>query len=88
MSLNFFQLVCEQNGNAKCLTTPLSGACGGWGCRGKNWPTKVVKIAILYEFDENDRFFTTSIYGTKSQTFLYTNFTIKRSQWMAFKKTA
>jgi hypothetical protein len=32
---------------------------GGGGC-GTNWPTEVVEIAILFEFDDNDRFFTAS----------------------------
>jgi hypothetical protein len=27
----------------------------GEGHCGNNWPTEVVEIAILYEFDENDR---------------------------------
>jgi hypothetical protein len=44
------------------LATPFSralGRGGGGGC-GTNWPTEVVEIAILFEFDENDRFFTAS----------------------------
>jgi hypothetical protein len=34
--------------------------CGGEGRWGTNWPTEVVEIATLCEFDENYRFFTTS----------------------------
>ncbi len=34
---------------------------GGWGGHcGINWPTEVVEIAALQEFDENVRFFTSS----------------------------
>jgi hypothetical protein len=31
-----------------------------WWCFGKNWPTEVMEIEKLYEFDKNLRFFTTS----------------------------
>jgi hypothetical protein len=63
----------------------------GWGCCGKNWPTEVVEIATLYEFYENDRFFTTvppvtHIWVTLSD--LFTQFTIKWTQRMAWKKNA
>jgi hypothetical protein len=33
---------------------------GGGGRCGTNWPTEVVEIASLREFDENYRFFTAS----------------------------
>ncbi len=33
---------------------------GGGGHFGINWPTEVVEIAALQEFDENVRFFTSS----------------------------
>jgi hypothetical protein len=58
--------------------------CGGEGRWGTNWPTEVVEIATLCEFDENDRFFTT-IYGSHFQNFV-THFTIKRTQRIASKK--
>jgi hypothetical protein len=35
------------------------------GLCGTNWPTEVVEIATLNEFDENYRFFTTSCEDTK-----------------------
>jgi hypothetical protein len=34
--------------------------CGGGGLLWTNWPTEVVAIATLCEFDEYDKFFTTS----------------------------
>jgi hypothetical protein len=48
--------------------------CGGRGRCGANWPTEVMEIATLCEFDENDGFFTTSCdpYGSHFQTFFYT----------------
>jgi hypothetical protein len=33
---------------------------GDGECCGKNWPTEVVEIATLNEFDENNIFFTNS----------------------------
>jgi hypothetical protein len=33
---------------------------GGEGGCGTNWPPEVVEIAILFEFDENDGFFSAS----------------------------
>jgi hypothetical protein len=46
-----------------------------------NWPTGIVEIATLYEFDENDRFFTTSCdpYMGHTLSFFFTHFTIKRT---------
>ncbi len=47
---------------------------GGGGC-GKNWPTEVGEIAILFEFDENDGFFTASCdqyMGHTLRLFFYT----------------
>jgi hypothetical protein len=50
----------------------------------------VVEIAALYEFDENDRFFTavTHILVMLSDNFFFIHFTIKKTQRMAFKKNA
>jgi hypothetical protein len=54
-------IVCKRNDNANRLATPLFKALwGGEGRCGTNWLTEVVEIAALYEFDNNDRFFTTS----------------------------
>ncbi len=47
------------------------------------------KIATLYAFDENGRFFTSSCYPYVGQTFrlFFTHFT-ERTQRMAFEKNA
>jgi hypothetical protein len=62
ISAKMFCLICEQNGNAKCLVTSFSeskegGARGRVGHCGTHMPTKAVQIAAL---NETDRFFTTS----------------------------
>jgi hypothetical protein len=49
------------SGNARRRATSfpepwMEGPGALWG----NWPTEVVEIAKLYEFDGNDRFFTAS----------------------------
>ncbi len=59
MSLKLFYHTSERNGNAKLWATPFPKTWGKGGF-GTNWPTKVVVIATLYEFDENDRLITTS----------------------------
>jgi hypothetical protein len=81
--IKIFQHVCERNRNANRQETPFSRAL--WG-KGANWPLEVVEMAPLYEFDENDRFFTTScdsyvqyIVTHSFIIFLYTHFTIKRT---------
>jgi hypothetical protein len=61
----------------------------GVGLCGTNWPTEIVVIATLYEFDKYDRFLTTSCDSyivTLSDYF--THFAIKRPQSMAFNKNA
>jgi hypothetical protein len=75
----------------KTFGNTISGAWGvGVGGRGTNWPTEVVEIAIFFEFDENDRFFTASCDPDMSHTlrFFFTHFTIKMTQRMAFMKNA
>jgi hypothetical protein len=61
----------------------------GWSC-GINWPTEIVEIATLCEFDENDGFFTTSCdpYVGHTYRLFFAHFTLKRKQMMAFKKNA
>jgi hypothetical protein len=54
------QHVCEQNGSLKRLVLPFSIALGGRGALWDNWPTDVLEIATLHEFDENVRFFIVS----------------------------
>jgi hypothetical protein len=51
--------------------------------------TEVVKITELYDFDFNDRFLITSCDPHIGNTFsLFTHFTLKRTQRMAFEKNA
>jgi hypothetical protein len=62
---------------------------GGGGVQWDKWPTEVVEITTLYEFEENDIFcitvpLVTHIWITFSNCF--THFTIKMAQRMAFKK--
>jgi hypothetical protein len=73
--------------NAKRLATLFSRALWerGWDC-GTNWPIEVVKIATLYESDENDRFFTTSLDPYTSRLFYTIHY--KKPERMAFKKNA
>jgi hypothetical protein len=42
---------------------------GGGGHYGTYWPTKVVEIATLYEFYENNEFFTASCDPYMGHTF-------------------
>jgi hypothetical protein len=67
----------------------LVGEGGGGRCR-TNWPTEIVEMATLCEFDENDRLFTTFCDPYMGHTFrlVFTYFTLKRIQRMAFKKNA
>jgi hypothetical protein len=75
--------LCKTYGN-----TNLHCLGGGGGC-GVSWPPVIVKIAPLYEFDENDRFFSTSCDSYMGHILrIFTHFTIKRTQRMAFEKHA
>jgi hypothetical protein len=69
--------VCEQNGSAICLHRHHFLPHGGKGGRcGTNWPSKVVGIATLLEFDENYRFLTASCGPYMSHTLhLFSHFT-------------
>jgi hypothetical protein len=51
--------VNERQRKTSCNTI-FQNLLWGVGHCGTNWPTEVVEIATLYEFDENDRFFTIS----------------------------
>jgi hypothetical protein len=82
--------------NAISLATPFSifqslkvgGGVALWDKLA--YRSTVVKIATLYEFDENDRFFTTSCDPNMGYTLrlFFTHFTTKRRQRMTFKKNA
>jgi hypothetical protein len=63
---------------------------GGGGSCGTNWPTEVVEMATLCEFDENDRFFITfcELYIWVTLSDFFKHFTLKRIQRVAFKKNA
>jgi hypothetical protein len=70
--------------------TIFQSLVGGGGHCGTNLPTEVVEIATLFEFNENDRFFTTSCdpYMGHTLRLFFTHFTLKRTHMMAFKKNA
>jgi hypothetical protein len=58
-----------QNIQGYHVLQPGEGRCG------TNWPTEVVSIATLLEFDENDRFHTASCDLYMSHTLnLFTHF--------------
>jgi hypothetical protein len=49
--------------------TIFQSPVGKGGHCGTNWPTEVVEIATLFEFNENDRFLTISCDPYKGHTF-------------------
>ncbi len=77
------------NKTATMFPSTIFQSLGGGG-NGTNWPSEVVEIATLYEFDEHDRLFTASCDPHMGRTLrlFFIHFTIKGTQRMAFKKNA
>ncbi len=74
MSLkNFSNMSVNESAMQNVWQDRFSDPCGGRGCCGTNWPTEVVEIAKLCEFDDKGRFLTTfcDSYGSNFQTFLH-----------------
>ncbi len=63
---------------------------GGGGRFGTNWPTEVVEMTTLREFDEMIDFSLPSVAHTwvTLSDFFFTHFILKRIQRVAFKKNA
>jgi hypothetical protein len=78
--------------NEMILQTPgntISQSWGGGGLCETNKPSEVVEIATLYEFFENDRFFTTPWDPYMGPTLrLFYTFHHKNDTKMAFQKNA
>jgi hypothetical protein len=57
---NFSRMSVNETVSQNVWQHYFPGPCGGGGRCGTNWFTELVEIGVLYEFDENYRFFTIS----------------------------